>query len=133
MTTRGERILEAIEDEVLQRLNPSGDDCWHCGGEGETHDCIDDCCEDAEIGCELCRRPCIECKIFERNRLKAVREEVIKSGDIEVATAWLKDIGRWRDGITEDQIKSELAAATAKLTEPASAGENITSTTGREP
>lgn len=115
MSERGERILEAIEDEVLQRLNPSGDECWHCGGEGETFDCIDGCCEDADYGCEDCSRPCIECIIFRRDLLKAVREEVIRLGDIEVAIAWLKDIGRWREGITDDQVKAELAAAAAKI------------------
>lgn len=121
--TRGERILEAIEDEVLQRLNPSGDECWHCGGEGETFDCIDGCWEDANYGCDDCRRTCTECRIFARDRLKAVREEVIKMGDIEVATAWLKDIGRWREGITEEQVRVELAAAAAQLQNDA----NITS------
>lgn len=121
--TRGERILEAIEGEVLQRMNPSGEDCWYCGGEGETFDCIDGCCADADLGCEDCRRTCTECRIFEHDRLKAVREEVIKLGDIEVATAWLKDIGRWRDGITDEQVRAELMAAAAKLQDSA----NITS------
>jgi hypothetical protein len=112
---RGQLILDAIEDEVHQRLNPSGDDCWYCGGDGYTFDCIDGCCEAADVGCEECTRDCIECRIFKRDLLKAVREEVIKSGDVEVATAWLKSIGRWHDGITDEQIRAELASANEKL------------------
>lgn len=113
--SRGEIILDAIEDEVLQRMNPSGEECWNCGGQGETYDCFDGCCEDAESGCAGCARPCIECRLFERDRLKAIREEVIKSGDIDVATAWLKQIGRWHDGITEEQIRIEMTGAAAAL------------------
>lgn len=115
MQPRGQLMLDAIEDEVDRRLNPDGEECWYCGGEGETYDCIDGCCEDAESGCPDCARPCIECLTFKRDRLKAVREEVIKSGDVEIATAWLKQIGRWREGITEDQIRAELATAKEKL------------------
>jgi hypothetical protein len=119
MSGRGERILEVIEDEVIQRLNPSGEDCWYCGGEGATYDCIDGCCADPESGCEMCARSCAECRIFERDRLKAVREEVVKSGDIDTAIAWLKSIGRWRDNITRDQVREELEIAVAKLAPPA--------------
>lgn len=121
--SRGEILLEAIEDEVMQRLNPSGEDCWHCGGEGYTYDCIDGCCIDAESGCEDCARRCIECATFERDRLKAIREEVVKSGDVEIATAWLKGIGRWRDDITEDHVRAELVAASAALQTPRGNGE----------
>lgn len=109
--TRGERILDYIYDDVDQRLNPGGEECWHCGGEGYTFDCIDGCCLDAEVGCEDCSRDCVECKIYAGQRAKAVREEVIKSNSVEVATAWLKSVGRWRDDITEDQIKAQLADA----------------------
>jgi hypothetical protein len=34
------------------------DECPICGGEGFTFDCFDGCCEDAEIGCDDCARPC---------------------------------------------------------------------------
>ena len=44
----------------------------------------------------------------ERDRLPA-------RGDVEIAIAWLKSIDRWREGITEEQVKAELAAAAAKL------------------
>jgi hypothetical protein len=111
---RGERILEAIEDDVVMRLNPSGDECWYCGGEGYTHDCFDGFCEAAEYGCADCSRPCRECTIFNGRIAKAVREEVIKSGDAEVAVAWLKSIGRWNDGITMDRVRAELEAAKPK-------------------
>jgi hypothetical protein len=114
-TTRGEVLLGLIFDEVDQRLNPDGEECWHCGGEGATYDCIDNCCVDPESGCGDCERPCLECKLYAGRRARAIREEVIKANDVEIATAWLKSINRWREGITEDQIKAELVAASAKL------------------
>lgn len=106
----GEALLNAIYDEVDHRLNPDGDECWNCGGNGYTYDCIDGCCEDAESGCELCSRPCPECRIYKAARAKAVREEVIKSGDTDIAIAWLKEIGRWRDDITHERVAYELKA-----------------------
>ncbi len=89
---RGEVLLGLIYDEVDQRLNPNNDECWYCGGEGATYDCIDGCCIDAESGCPDCYRPCIECRINKAMRAKAVREEVIKANDPEIAVAWLKDV-----------------------------------------
>lgn len=115
---RGERILVCIYDEVDNRLNPNHEECWHCGGDGETYDCIDGCCIDAESGCDLCARPCLECKLYAGRRAKAVREEVVKSGDIAVAVAWLKEKGRWNDSITVDQVRAEIEKARAKLDEP---------------
>jgi hypothetical protein len=116
-TTRGEVLLDLIYDEVDQRLNPGGEECWYCGGEGATYDCIDDCCVDAESGCPDCERPCLECKLYAGRRARAVREEVIKANDVDIATAWLKSIKRWRDDITEDQIRDELARVIEKLAE----------------
>lgn len=109
--TRGDRILEAIYDDVDARLNPSGDDCPFCGGEGYTYDCVDGCCGNAEYGCASCERRCLECAIYDGQRAKAIREAVIKTGDVDVAVAWLKSVGRWHDGITEQQVRSELEAA----------------------
>lgn len=115
--TRGERILEAIEEEVMQRLNPSGEDCPECGGDGYTYDCFGEfACIDPESGCQDCARRCRWCSELKHDRLKAVREEVIKSNDVEIATAWLKDVGRWREGITEDQIRADLVKANTTLT-----------------
>jgi hypothetical protein len=116
--TRGDYLLDAIYDDVDQCLNPDHEDCWHCGGEGFTYDCIDGCCMDAESGCEDCSLRCPECRIYEAQRAKAVREEVIKANDTELAIAWLKHIGRWRDEITEDQVRAQLAAAAASLASP---------------
>lgn len=107
----GEALLSLICDEVDQQLNPSDEECWHCGGDGYTYDCIDGCCIDAESGCSDCERPCVECVLYAGRRAKAVREKVIEADDVQVATAWLKSIGRWHAGITEEQIKSELAKA----------------------
>ena len=81
---RGERILEAIHDDVNHALNPEGDNCWHCGGEGYTHDCIDGFCEDAEIGCEDCSRRCPECLIHDRDHAREVRRAVVENGDAAV-------------------------------------------------
>jgi hypothetical protein len=38
------------------------DDCPNCGGEGVIYHCIDGCCVDADIGCELCERTCDLCR-----------------------------------------------------------------------
>lgn len=35
-----EFLLDFIYDEVDQRLNPSGEDCPECGGEGYISDCF---------------------------------------------------------------------------------------------
>lgn len=112
---RGQRMLDAIYDDVDHALNPDGDACWHCGGDGYTHDCIDGFCEDSEIGCEDCARRCPECLELERDRAKAVREAVVQSGDVELAAAWLKSIGRWSDDITMERIGTELDAAKRQM------------------
>ena len=117
-TDRGELLLGFIYEEVDRRLNPDDDECWYCGGEGETYDCFDGLCADAEFGCEECTRPCPECRLHAGRRAKAIREEVIKAGDPDVATAWLKSIGRWRDDITSEQVMQELADAKALLPAP---------------
>lgn len=110
---KGEILLDLIYDEVDQRLNPNCDECWYCAGEGETYDCIDGCCADAESGCPDCAIPCPECRFHTARRAKAIREEVIKSGDLDIAVAWLKSIGRWSDDITPDQLRQQMEAAAA--------------------
>lgn len=117
-TDIGEILLEAIYDDVDRRLNPDSEDCWYCGGEGATYDCIDGCCADPESGCPDCYSPCQECVIFNGKRAKAVREEVIASGNIDVAIAWLKSIGRWNDDISRDRVADELKAASARPLSP---------------
>lgn len=111
MRERGEMMLAAIYDDVDRALNPEGDECWHCGGEGYVHDCIDGFCNDSEVGCEDCTQRCPECVIHDRARAKAVRKAVVTSGDIELAAAWIKSVGRWDDGITMERIGAELDAA----------------------
>jgi len=119
MSTRGQMLLDAIEEDVSQSLNPSGEDCWNCGGDGYVHDCIDGFCECAEYGCEDCTSLCPECVIFRGKYAKAVRLAVIDSNDIDIAIAWLKSIGRWNDNITVEQVRDELtkmqAAAAAEV------------------
>lgn len=112
---KGEMLLSLIYDEVDRRLNPEGEECPYCGGEGQTFECFDGCCAAAEIGCSYCTRPCIECRIFAGQRARAIREEVIRSGDVELAVAWLKSVGRWRPGISRAEILSELQMAREKL------------------
>lgn len=82
---RGRMLLDFICDEVDHRLNPGGEDCWYCGGEGVTFDCFDGFCLDSDVGCEDCTRDCPECRTHKHNYLKAVREEVIRTNDIDVA------------------------------------------------
>jgi hypothetical protein len=105
---RGEVLLEFIEDEVRQRLNPDNEDCWHCGGEGETFDCIDGCCLDADSGCELCKRDCLECRINEITFKKSVRIEVLRTLDIDIAIAWLKSRDKWSDRLTRHDVLLNL-------------------------
>lgn len=110
---------DALVEDIDHDLNPRDEECWHCGGEGYTYDCVDGCCVDAESGCEDCARRCVECAMHERNRLKAIREAVIKANNIDLAIAWLKTIGRWRAGITREQVQSQLDEANAKMAVPA--------------
>jgi hypothetical protein len=120
---RGEVLLACIYDDVDSRLNPDNEECWHCGGEGETYDCFDGCCVDAESGCPDCARPCLECKLYARRRARAIREEVIKSDDVDIARAWLKEQGRLRADVTDDMIREQLIAAKSaieKTAEPTS-------------
>ena len=112
---RGELLLGLIYDEVDRRLNPDGDECWFCGGNGETYDCFDGLCADAESGCPDCARTCPECRIYKAEFAKAVREEVINSGDVDLAIAWIKDVGRWNDEITREQVQQQIDAARAEL------------------
>lgn len=105
---RAEIILDVIYDEVRFKLNPNDDECWNCGGEGETYDCIDGCCLDAESGCPDCSRPCVECRIHAANVKRAVRLEVLRSLDIDLARAWLKRERRWKASITPKIILLNL-------------------------
>lgn len=107
--------LDAIYDDVDHRLNPNDEECWHCGGEGETFDCFDGFCADAELGCPDCTRPCPECRQHSAARAKAVREAVVKTGDIDLAIEWIKSVGRWRDDITREEVKSQIVAAQAAI------------------
>ncbi len=109
---RGQILLDAIYDEVDRRLNPTGDECWHCGGEGWFSDCFEEfACIDPEGGCDDCTRRCPECAHYEAARAKAVREEVIKTADADVAIAWLKSVGRWQEGISREFVLQELTGA----------------------
>jgi hypothetical protein len=118
MDDRGEALLGLIYDDVDQRLNPSGEDCWHCGGDGYVFDCFDGCCEAADVGCDDCTRKCRECILRAGERARAVREEVIKSGDVDTAIAWLKSIGRWREDISRAHLEVEIANASIALAGP---------------
>lgn len=50
-------------DPTVDDFDPDFDDgdCWNCGGEGFVSDCIDDCCLDADAGCDLCTQRCDVC------------------------------------------------------------------------
>ena len=110
---RAEALFDFLVEEVDRHLNPNNDECWHCGGDGYVADCFDGLCADAESGCEDCTRRCPECAINAGQRAKAIREEVINTGDVDVAREWLKSVGRWHDGITPEQISEQLSSARA--------------------
>lgn len=58
----GEKLREMTgEDHGPWFFDDPGEDCGNCGGEGYVFDCIDGCCEDAEVGCDLCTRRCDWC------------------------------------------------------------------------
>jgi hypothetical protein len=111
--SRGEQLLDFIEDEIQQQLNPGDDECWNCSGEGYTYDCIDGCCADAESGCEDCASRCPECARHTAQFKRGVRVEVLRSLDIDIAVAWAKKEGRWRDGISPALVLLNLHAARA--------------------
>jgi hypothetical protein len=111
----GERALDMIWDDVRSRLNPDGEECPTCGGDGVVFDCFDGFCLDAEVGCEDCTQVCAECKRFRRRLEAEVWAAVIEADSIPIAKAWLKSVHRWRDDITDEQIKTELAKEKDKL------------------
>ena len=112
---RAKVLFGLLVDDVDRRMNPNDDECWHCGGEGYVADCFDGFCVDAEGGCEECTRRCPECARYSYNRLKAIREEVIKSGDVDIAREWLRSVGRWSDDISTEQITQHLEDARVAL------------------
>lgn len=113
--SKAERWLDAIYDQVRNELNPHDEECWHCGGEGETYDCIDGCCVNAEDGCPDCARPCLECRIHEAKFQKAVRIEVIKAQDVALARAWFDSINRKHDKVTDEQVSQQLIEALKQI------------------
>jgi hypothetical protein len=105
-------LLSALYDDAQQTLNPSGDDCWQCGGEGYTFDCIDGCCCDAEAGCETCASRCPECRSFEANIERYVRVQILRAMDVPLAIAWAKRKGRGdlADKMSEREVLANLHA-----------------------
>lgn len=104
----GESALSMIADEIDREMNPNNEECWYCSGEGETFDCIDGCCANAEDGCYICRRVCPECLYTKAERAKKLRYSVIELGNVYVAAAWIKSVGRWNDDITAERIMDEM-------------------------
>ena len=103
-------LLNAIYDDAHRELNPSDDECWNCGGEGFTYDCIDGCCEDAESGCEQCARPCPECAHYKASLERYVRVQVLRSLDLPLARAWIRRKGRLKEDHTDQFILANLHA-----------------------
>lgn len=111
----GGAAYDFLVDQVDHELNPSGEECWNCGGDGYIADCHEEwACIDPESGCEDCMRRCPECAAFKHSRLKKIREAVIEANNVDLAIAWLMSIGRWRAGITREQVQAELDQARAK-------------------
>lgn len=111
---RGARILGLIQDEIQQRLNPSGDDCQTCGGDGVVFECFDGFCQDAEAGCEDCTRRCQECARANYDRLRGVRLEVLRSLDVDTAAAWLREVGRLTTATTAAEVLANIHAARSR-------------------
>lgn len=109
-TPRGELLLGFIRDQVAQDLNPNDEECPFCGGEGATFDCFDGCCASADSGCQDCTRPCPECRMHEANITRAVRLEVLRTLDVDIAIAWLKSERKWSGSFTRDKVLLNLHA-----------------------
>jgi len=99
-----ERVLDLIHAEVDRELNPGGDECLDCGGEGVVHDCFDGLCMNAEWGCGDCRRNCAECARHERKARHRVLVAVLHYNDLELTTAWLKSTAGSDTGMTPGEI-----------------------------
>lgn len=106
---RGEVFLDVIEEQVHFELNPNDDDCFMCGGEGFIEGectCGDDTC--------CCLEPtppeCPECRIWHAKVKRAVQVEVLRSLDIDVGIAWLKQNRKWSDAITRERVLCNLYA-----------------------
>lgn len=84
------------------------EECWHCGGEGWTYDCIDGCCEDAEEGCELCAQQCVECVRRVRDELRAERVAILRALDVDLAIGWLYGYSSRRESLTRADVLREL-------------------------
>ena len=106
-------LLNAIYEDAQRELNPSDEECWNCGGEGYTYDCIDGCCEDAESGCEQCASRCRECVHFEASIERYVRVQVLRSLDIPLARAYARRKGRLKEQHSDQHILANLHAARA--------------------
>lgn len=109
-------LLHQRAQKFLDFAAPSagdGEECWHCGGEGFIHDCIDGCCEDAEYGCELCAQQCVECALRTRDKARKDRVAILRTIDVELAVGWAVITGRWREGLTRRDVLRELHSARA--------------------
>ena len=110
-------LLDAIYDDARQELNPSGEDCPECGGEGWIADCFDGCCIEADSGCEDCMRRCVECVRHEAAIERYVRVQVLRAMDIPLARAWAQRKGRSAAQITDQQVLQNIHAGRAACKE----------------
>lgn len=80
-------LLSAIYDDAHRELNPSGEDCPHCGGEGYIEgDCT--CGEDTCCCLEPEPPRCTECARFDRAIERYVQVQVLRAMDIPLVRAW---------------------------------------------
>lgn len=103
-------LIDWLYQQAHFDLNPSDEECPDCGGDGYIYDCIDGCCVDAESGCEDCARRCIECARFTRSIERHVQVQVLRSMDLPLAVAWLKQRGKWSDKFTDQSVMANLHA-----------------------
>lgn len=115
--------LTPREEALLDRHDPDAyaggedNDCPHCGGDGYVFDCVDGFCADAEVGCEMCTQPCVECARLKLGRERAIRVSILRALDVEAAIAWAKSKGRWNDELDTNDVLLNMHAARAGLVE----------------
>lgn len=109
--TKSQFLLSAIYEDAHRELNPSDEECPHCGGEGFIDGectCGEDCC--------CCAEPdpprCTECARFERNVERYVQIQVLRAMDIPLTRAWAfrRGSGVWAHNSSDAIVLRELHA-----------------------
>lgn len=111
-------LLSAIYDDAYRELNPSDEQCPHCGGEGFIEGectCGEDCCCCAEPDPPACR----ECARFDRSIECYVQVQVLRAMDVPLVRAWAhrKGAGARMMKLSNADVLRELHAGRAACKE----------------